>query len=408
MRLIIYPSFEERFNEFKTYPHTFLVYGKVYDNFQVVHLIDLVSTPDSQLIGYLRIGNSQEEEPYRTAKELDYPYLCFTIDSQSLEELSVNLHKKDETILNIDFEIEKLNLSRLFVRIDQKETPLHALRNKKVAIIGLGSGGSLLALYLAKSGVKNLIFIDDDQLETHNIIRHLCDLSQIGRYKTLAVKDFILARMPDIKIKTVERKFNLNTKNDFDFFMTLLKSVDLIAAVSGEHDVNYAINDFVQSNKLPIPVIFAGTFEGVKGGLMFKVDPRNNDFCYHCVYARPEIYGSIRTKAIPTTEELERKISYDRTMQEQLAQPGLGLDVDNLTILLAKFCLDILLVSTPHGLYHFPYNFYMWFNRTILNPNGEIKFDGMELYYYEDLEKDSHCPYHGSEVDQSAEVEKKE
>ena len=408
MRLIVYPSFEERFTEFKNHKHTFLVYGKVYDDFQVVHLIDLVSTPNSQLIGYLRSGASQEEEPYRTAKELNYPYLYFKTESRNLEKLSIDLYKKNETILNIDYESEKLDLSRLFVRINQKETPLDVLRSKCVAIIGLGSGGSVLALYLAKSGVKNFIFIDDDQMETHNIIRHLCDLSQIGRHKTLAVKDFILARIPDIYIQTVERKFLLNTKKDFDYFMTLLESVDLIAAVSGEHDVNYAINDFIQSNHLSIPVVFAGTFEGVKGGLMFKVDPRNNDFCYHCIYATPEKYGSIRTKAIPTTEELERKISYDRTMQEQLAQPGLGLDVDNLTILLAKFCLDILLTDILHGLYHFPYNFYMWFNRTILKPNGEIKFDGMELYYYEDLDKDIHCPYHGSEVDESTEVEKTE
>lgn len=408
MRLIVYPSFEKRFIGYKNHSHIFLVYGKVYDDFQVVHLIDLISTPNSQLIGYLKVGTSQEEELYRTAKELDYPYLYFITESRSLEGLSINLFKKDETILNIEYEIEKLDLSRLFVRIDQKETPLNALRNKSVAIIGLGSGGSLLALYLAKSGVKNFIFIDDDQLETHNIIRHLCDISQIGRYKTLAVKDYILARIPDVTIQTIERKFLLDTKEDFDYFLTLLGSIDLIAAVSGEHDVNYAINDFIHSNQLPIPVVFAGTFEGVKGGLMFKVDPRNSDFCYHCIYARPENYGSIRTKAIPTTEELERKISYDRTMQEQLAQPGLGLDVDNLTILLAKFCLDILLPNIPHGLYQFPHNFYMWFNRTILKPNGEVKFDGMELYYYEDLDKDISCPYHGFEIEQTTEVDKTE
>ena len=69
----------------------------------------------------------------------------------------------------------------------------------------MGSGGSLLAVYLSKSGVKDFIFIDDDQLETHNIIRHICDLTQIGRFKTKAVKDYIEFRVPEVSITTVEK-----------------------------------------------------------------------------------------------------------------------------------------------------------------------------------------------------------
>jgi molybdopterin/thiamine biosynthesis adenylyltransferase len=272
----------------------------------------------------------------------------------------------------------------------------------------MGSGGALLALYLAKSGVKEFIFIDDDRIETHNIIRHICDMDNLGRFKTLAVKDFIEARIPDVKIKTVEGKFDLHTKADFDFYCNLLGDVDLIAAVSGEHDVNYAINDFIHSNQFKIPLIFAGTFDGVKGGLIFKVDPQIEDYCYHCIYSKPDKNGSIKTKAIPTTIELEQKISYDRTLQEQLAQPGLGLDIDNLTIFLAKFSLDILLTGEEHGLYHFPFNFYMWFNRTIMTADeSSVKYEGLELYYYEDLEKDPDCPFHGAQALKTLEMKKK-
>ena len=147
---------------------------------------------------------------------------------------------------------------------------------------------------------------------------------------------------------------------------------------------------------MKFPVIYAGTFEGVKGGLMFKVNPRKDDLCYHCVYADTIAYplsDEGPRGSIPTTSELEKKIVYDRSMQEQLAQPGLGLDIDNLTILLAKFCLDTLLEGHEHGLYQFP------FNRSILKPaSDEIKFEGLELCYYEDLEKNSECPFHGGQV----------
>ena len=399
MKIIIYPSFESQFDGLKSQGGTYLLYGRIYDDFAVCHLTGVSQSENSRLIGLLTIGSIPTEEPIITAKALEYPYLHIGAE-EGLSNLRVNVYyKTGEMDSNVEVEIEHLDLNRLFVRIDQKETPLTVLNNKKVAIIGMGSGGSLLALYLAKSGVKEFIFIDDDYLETHNIIRHICDLANLGRFKTKAVKDYINARIPDIKIRTVERKFDLHTKADFDFYISLLHDVDLIAAVSGEHDVNYAINDFVHSNQLSIPIIYAGTFDGVKGGLMFKVDPQKDDYCYHCIYSQPNEYGSIQTKTIPTTVELEQKISYDRTLQEQLAQPGLGLDVDSLTILVSKFCLDVLLTGTEHGLYHFPYNFYMWFNRTILTADrSSVKFEGLELYYYEDLGKDQNCPFHGTKT----------
>ncbi|MFX0210814.1 MAG: ThiF family adenylyltransferase [Candidatus Hodarchaeota archaeon] len=407
MKIIIYPSFEEEHNDLKRRANTYLLYGRSFDDFTVCHLTGF--SKRSYPIGLVTIGSSPSQEPIVTAKELDYPYLHIMVE-KDLSTLKVDLYQSEANKESIDVDIEYIDLDRLFVRIDQTETPLSVLSQKKVAIIGMGSGGALLALYLAKSGVKKFIFIDDDHIETHNIIRHICDLDNLGRFKTLAVKDFIEARIPDVKIKTVERKFDLFTKADFDFYYDLLADVNLIAAVSGEHDVNYAINDFIHSNQLNIPIIYAGTFDGVKGGLMFKVDPQNDDYCYHCIYSKPDENGSIQTKAIPTTIELEQKISYDRTLQEQLAQPGLGLDIDTLTMFVAKFSLDILLSGEEHGLYHFPYNFYMWFNRTIMTADEtSVKYEGLELYYYEDLEKDPDCPFHGIQaLDDNIQTEKEE
>lgn len=406
MRIIVFPSFEEEYNELKDQARTYLLYGRIYDDFTVCHLTGYSLLKKSYPIGLFTINGVPEQEPIITAKELDYPYLHIMVEKDLLT-LKVDLYHSEENKQSIvDVDVEFVDLNRLFVRIDQEETPLRVLSQKRVAIVGMGSGGALLALYLAKSGIKEFIFIDDDQIETHNIIRHICDLDNLGRFKTFTVKDFIEARIPDVKIKTVERKFDLHTKADFDFYYNLLSGVDLIAAVSGEHDVNYAINDFVHSNQLNFPIIYAGTFDGVKGGLMFKVDPRKDEYCYHCIYSKPD--GSIQ--AIPTTIELEQKISYDRTLQEQLAQPGLGLDIDNLTILVSKFCLDILLTEEEHGLYHFPQNFYMWFNRTIMQADGSsVKFEGLELYYYEDLEKAPNCPFHGSHtLDKDTRTEKED
>ncbi len=397
LKVLIYPSFEQELQYLKQRSTvndytSYWLSGRWFDEYSICHFIGVTDVPTKHSIGVLTEIEDSITDISQVRSKIGYPFLLVTMN-EDLSSFKLTWHQSETAVRTPEVQTQYVDLDRLYVRIDQKETPVGELENKTVAIIGMGSGGSLLALYLAKSGIQNFIFIDDDVLETHNIIRHICDLSQLGRFKTNAVKDYILARIPDITIQTVERKFSLHTRGDFEFFFDLLGKVDLIAAVSGEHDVNYSINDFVHSNQLPIPIIYAGTFEGVKGGLMFKVDPRKGDYCYHCVYAKPE--GS--SSALPTIMELERRISYDRTMQEQLAQPGLALDVDNLTLILGKFCLDILLADVPHGLYHFPFNFYMWYNRNVKSADKTaIKYEGLELYYYEDLTFDPDCPFHGS------------
>ncbi|MHA2136555.1 MAG: HesA/MoeB/ThiF family protein [Candidatus Hodarchaeales archaeon] len=398
MNFLMYPEFKFELDKLVIQEDPFPIYGRIFDDFTVFHLIGLTPTSKDVIqIGYL------STEATNSKFSLNYPFINLILDSESLKISKVELHKSKEDVeVILEVDIEPIDLNRLFVRIDQEETPLKILSLKKVAILGMGSGGSLLALYLAKSGIRDLIFIDDDRLEVHNIIRHISDLTQLGRYKTKAVKDYIHNRIPSVKIQTLEQKFIIHTKADADHFLELFSDIDLLIAVSGEHDVNFSVNDFVHTNNLKFPIIYAGTFEGVKGGLMFKVDPRKDDLCYHCVYADSLAYpltDGATGGSIPTTNELEKKIVYDRSMQEQLAQPGLGLDIDNLTILLAKYSLATLLDGHEHGLYQFPFNFYLWYNRTIFKPSTDvIKFEGLELCYYEDLEKNKECPFHGGQV----------
>ena len=88
----------------------------------------------------------------------------------------------------IELDIIISDLSRLYNRIDSLlEYPLKTLNTKKIAIVGLGSGGSLIASSLAKAGIQNFLLIDDDILEIHNLIRHICSLNALGRFKTYAV-----------------------------------------------------------------------------------------------------------------------------------------------------------------------------------------------------------------------------
>lgn len=63
------------------------------------------------------------------------------------------------------------------------------LRKAKIAVAGLGSVGSLVAEFLAKAGVDNIILIDAETLEAGNIVRHTVGLEGVGKAKAIAVRD---------------------------------------------------------------------------------------------------------------------------------------------------------------------------------------------------------------------------
>lgn len=81
--------------------------------------------------------------------------------------------------------------------------------DQSALVIGLGGVGSWAALDLALLGMGTLILIDPDKVEASNLNRTLFKLTDIGRFKTHAVKDLICERRPDCIVLTIEEYFNL-------------------------------------------------------------------------------------------------------------------------------------------------------------------------------------------------------
>lgn len=305
--------------------------------------------------------------------------------------------------------VEEVDLDRLMVRIEDGPTPLGELRDKKVAIIGVGSGGALVADYLAKSGVQDLVLIDDDLFETHNIVRHVCGMDALGRHKVDAVKSYLLNRLPDLNIEGIHSKFELGSQADIDRFKSILGDVDLIVSASAEHSTNNLVESFVYDHlETPIPVVYAGMFEDLNGGILIRVDPRSSDRCYHCIYSGTETGGrgnegeedSEQTAPRPSSPEAD--VPYDRSLEEEASQPGLGLDVDNLSVFTTKMCLYTLLRDTDHGLAEMEESVYIWGNRDMVRapfdphlPDSQVY--GLELMYepQERLPQRENCPYCG-------------
>jgi len=76
-----------------------------------------------------------------------------------------------------------------------------------VLVIGVGGVGSWVALNFALIGVQNLTLVDADKIDTSNLNRTMFKTSNVGQYKTVAMKDLILERRPHCNVFSYTRKF---------------------------------------------------------------------------------------------------------------------------------------------------------------------------------------------------------
>lgn len=90
------------------------------------------------------------------------------------------------------------------------------LENGRAAVAGLGGLGSHVAVMLARAGVGTLHLIDFDRVDLSNLNRQEYWISQLGQYKTEAMKEILLQINPYLKIET--DTVRLNEENILEIF----------------------------------------------------------------------------------------------------------------------------------------------------------------------------------------------
>ncbi len=349
------------------------IYGSIIDN-SIYHIrsTSILTDNEHKLVSLGKVRYNGSDLFFGLPGNLN---VKITFEQLSKEKLLKFYTKVNNHVLEILVII--MDKSSLYLRIDNPDYPLSRINKRSICVIGLGSGGSLIATYLAKSGIGKLTLIDGDILLEHNIIRHVCAINDIGRYKTLAVRDYILRRIPNVKIVTVERDFSINDKYEEDYYKELLSSVDLIVSAVGDHVMNSRINSFAYKNR--IPVIYAGTFDKISGGIMIRVDPLKKSICYDCIYSN--------NVDVEHTEVTDKVIFYGRNVDDMLTQPGLGIDIDLITLPAVKLILSTLLGDKEES-GSFTQDIYYWYNRNL--PDRKIE----SFVLYEErraLNKRSEC-----------------
>lgn len=261
------------------------------------------------------------------------------------------------------------------------EDALAQLARKKIAVIGLGSGGGFVALTLAMSGVGHFVLIDDDTVEITNVVRHVADLRDVGRPKVEAVAELIRARNPNADVQTVLGRVENHPE--------ALQGVDLVVVgVDGEL-AKYAINEVCRANHLV--AVYAGVYERGEGGDVTIIYPSGDGPCYACwaQQLRADV-AQLTADESAETDSGETELDYGMIGEDGTiaAEPGLYLHVVRVASAQADMALNFLLQGQP--IYRqYPAN-------TVVLANVALEvFEGVTVPPYSaqwlNIPRDPHC-----------------
>lgn len=108
---------------------------------------------------------------------------------------------------------------------------LEKLKNSTVAVFGCGGVGSFALEALARSGIQNLVIIDNDIVDITNINRQLiADTTTIGLPKVEVAKNRILKINPNAQITTYQVFYDSTNANNliqtnYDYIIDAIDSV---------------------------------------------------------------------------------------------------------------------------------------------------------------------------------------
>lgn len=119
------------------------------------------------------------------------------------------------------------------------------IKDKTIAVIGLGGVGSIIPLTLVMTGVKKIIIIDKDKVDESNLNRQIgYNLNDVGKYKASALKEKLELLRKDVQVIDIPK--NIDDKFDFE----LLKQCDFIADCIDDIQAKILLAKFATTNNI--------------------------------------------------------------------------------------------------------------------------------------------------------------
>jgi len=150
------------------------------------------------------------------------------------------------------------------------------LLDARVLIVGLGGLGSPAAIYLAASGIGQLMVCDHDVVELSNLQRQILHrTSAIGQPKVVSAKAVLHDINPEVECAV----FNIRaTEVDLQ---ALVSEADVVLDCSDNFRTRYAINRICFTQRKPLVTGAAIQFNGQVMLFDFR---REDASCYNCLF----------------------------------------------------------------------------------------------------------------------------
>lgn len=126
------------------------------------------------------------------------------------------------------------------------EEKINSFSDKVILIVGIGGVGGTALESLARSGFKNFIILDSDEVDVSNLNRQiLFKASDVKKDKVLAAKEHLLEINPELHIKTIKAKIGENS-----FGSLICEKIDFIVDAIDYVPGKLEIYDFALKNNI--------------------------------------------------------------------------------------------------------------------------------------------------------------
>jgi molybdopterin/thiamine biosynthesis adenylyltransferase len=240
-----------------------------------------------------------------------------------------------------------------------------AFAGKAAIIVGCGSVGSTCAHLLVRAGVQNFILVDTDTLEIHNLSRHMCGMSDLGRYKTDAVRDLIHETNPHAYVGIV-RKSIADAKDDVQDMLWNHQEIDdaCIVATCDSRAANAFASDIAVA--FDMTYVSISCYNRAETGEVFWWASETKRPCYRCTFEKLIDEDDAHATAH------QRYFAQDEDVHDVSFIPGIAADVERVANLGTSVAIDLLQRQTTDAHMRFLPSYDMAQMMLISNVEGNL------------------------------------
>jgi adenylyltransferase/sulfurtransferase len=151
------------------------------------------------------------------------------------------------------------------------------LLNSRALVFGMGGLGSPVAMYLATSGVGELVIADPDRVELSNLQRQIAHTTEsIGENKAASARRMLGALNPEVRVTAIERKLDaVQARRE-------VERADVVIDCTDNFEARFTINRACVAARKPL---VSGAVVRMEGQVsVFRLDKPESP-CYACLYA---------------------------------------------------------------------------------------------------------------------------